>query len=166
MSFKSNLILFLIFNSILIEICDSMFTAKFKNMNEDGCKEYGFQCDGESVKFKNEKIEHLKKTPILLRSPNNLREEYSVNGIKTAFPNKEHQNDFEQASSSIFNHASQHKEMFAPGDQTSFYRVNSSYTTLKLAKEGISPFELDKSKFGGTIRLPKNKKNKGTLSYF
>jgi len=56
--------------------------------------------------------------------------------------------------------------MFAPGDQTSFYRANSSYTTLKLAKEGISPFELDKSKFGGTIRLPKNKKNKGTLSYF
>uniref|UniRef100_A0A915LY69 Probable pectate lyase F n=1 Tax=Meloidogyne javanica TaxID=6303 RepID=A0A915LY69_MELJA len=62
--------------------------SKFKNMNEDGCKEYSFQCDGESVKFKNEKIEHLKKTPILLRSPNNLREEYSVNGIKTAFPNK------------------------------------------------------------------------------
>jgi len=65
MSFKSNLILFLIFNSILIEICDSMFTAKFKNMNEDGCKEYGFQCDGESVKFKNEKIEHLSKNKYL-----------------------------------------------------------------------------------------------------
>uniref|UniRef100_A0A914L0K1 Uncharacterized protein n=1 Tax=Meloidogyne incognita TaxID=6306 RepID=A0A914L0K1_MELIC len=51
-----------------------MFTAKFKNMNEDGCKEYGFQCD--------------EKTPLLLGEPNKLREEYSVNGRKTAFPNK------------------------------------------------------------------------------
>uniref|UniRef100_A0A1I8BH59 Astacin domain-containing protein n=1 Tax=Meloidogyne hapla TaxID=6305 RepID=A0A1I8BH59_MELHA len=129
MSFKLNIILFLIFNLILIKICDSVFELNFNKIDEEGCKQYGIKCDGEnkSVKFNKEEIKHLK-----------------------------HYKDSKLAKSSIIKNASKHKGIYAPGEEST-YRAESSYYTVKKAEEGILPVEIDKSKFHGAFRFDQSK---------
>ncbi|KAL7079762.1 hypothetical protein ACQ4LE_001361 [Meloidogyne hapla] len=157
MSFKLNIILFLIFNLILIKICDSVFELNFNKIDEEGCKQYGIKCDGEnkSVKFNKEEIKHLKNKPLLFREPNELKGKYSVNGRETLIPNEEHYKDSKLAKSSIIKNASKHKGIYAPGEEST-YRAESSYYTVKKAEEGILPVEIDKSKFHGAFRFDQN----------
>nr|CAD2168332.1 unnamed protein product [Meloidogyne enterolobii] len=83
----------------------------------------------------------------------------------TEMSHEEHFNDWKTARNSILSNISQHKQIYTSGDKPKFYRAKTSYLTLKKANEGLSPIELIKSKFNGTIRLvDKNKEDKSNIT--
>ncbi|KAF7637641.1 hypothetical protein Mgra_00002898 [Meloidogyne graminicola] len=111
-----------------------MFNIKLNNINKEGCKQYGINCNSEdkSIKLYKENIKYI-----------------------------EHFNEIDQSIKSMLKNTSIHKELYTKEENNpKYYRANSSSLLIKKSNEGLIPLELIKTKLNGTIKLPLEKDEK------